>query len=538
AGIDGLLARRSARLRPAFAAATVVTVVGLSATVRLAALGPHDRQRVLALRHLGYDADLWLRGARRLVDRDGDGASAGFGGGDCDDTDPLVHPGAYDAPDDDVDQDCDGRPARPVASPARDASWAAFWRWEAARDLLSSTKGRNVLVLSVDTLRLDAATGGLEGIPAPEHLAALFARSAFFERAFAPSAGTDLSVASFWTGRYDAFERPVEATLGERLVAAGYRTAAVLPRETLRYVGKTLLSRGIEDLVPLVNDARIRDVGDRSTTARSVELGLAALDRLVAASAEDGRPWMLWIHFFDVHEHHEIRADDPALVAAAGGEPPDGRRARYAAALRLVDDGIGRVLAGLEARGLADDTLVVFFSDHGEGLGEDPRLPENHGLVLYAPLVRVPLAVAIPDRPGRRVTIPVTLADLYEGLLVATGAAPPPADGPAGVAALLADPPPPLAARFLARPLPLYEQEQRGVVVWPHVLLVSRVDGVAEIYDLERDPKERHDLAGTDPDVEAHLRDAMASVPAIDLDRTKKARRRRERIAAMRPTPP
>ncbi|HRI98366.1 MAG TPA: putative metal-binding motif-containing protein, partial [Nocardioides sp.] len=40
------------------------------------------------------------------VDADGDGWTVE--GGDCDDADPSVHPGAYDVPADDIDQDCDG----------------------------------------------------------------------------------------------------------------------------------------------------------------------------------------------------------------------------------------------------------------------------------------------------------------------------------------------------------------------------------------------------------------------------------------------
>ena len=90
-------------------------------------------------------------------------------------------------------------------------------------------------------------------------------------------------------------------------------------------------------------------------------------------------------------------------------------------------------------------------------------------------------------------------------------------------------------AGLRARPIPLYEQDQRGVVVWPHVLLVSRRDGLAEVYDLARDPDERHDLAGTVPDVEARLRRALSEVPDVTVDRTRRARRRREEIAALRP---
>ena len=73
----------------------------------------------------------------------------------------------------------------------------------------------------------------------------------------------------------------------------------------------------------------------------------------------------------------------------------------------LIDDAVGRVLARLDALGLADDTVVLFTSDHGDWMGD-------HGLMLKGPLhyqslIRVPLLWADP-RPAAR-TAPRTPAD-------------------------------------------------------------------------------------------------------------------------------
>jgi arylsulfatase A-like enzyme len=67
-------------------------------------------------------------------------------------------------------------------------------------------------------------------------------------------------------------------------------------------------------------------------------------------------------------------------------------------AITMVDDAIGRVMAALQRLGLADDTVVVFTSDHGDLMGD-------HSLVFkqgfhYEGLVRVPLIWRDPERPG------------------------------------------------------------------------------------------------------------------------------------------
>ncbi len=54
--------------------------------------------------------------------------------------------------------------------------------------------------------------------------------------------------------------------------------------------------------------------------------------------------------------------------------------AAYYAMVALIDDETGRILAALDDLGLAEDTLVVFTSDHGEMLGD-------HGLLLKGPLM-------------------------------------------------------------------------------------------------------------------------------------------------------
>lgn len=84
---------------------------------------------------------------------------------------------------------------------------------------------------------------------------------------------------------------------------------------------------------------------------------------------------------------------------------PTERQYRQAAAaeygaIEMIDDAVGEMLATLERLGLADDTVVVFTSDHGDMFGEHGILLK--GLMHYDGCVRVPLAMAGPGiKPGR-----------------------------------------------------------------------------------------------------------------------------------------
>jgi choline-sulfatase len=90
-------------------------------------------------------------------------------------------------------------------------------------------------------------------------------------------------------------------------------------------------------------------------------------------------------------------------------------RAGYYAAVTFVDDKVGEVMAAVDELGLRDDTVVLYFADHGEMNGE-------HGMIrkmtFYEPSVRVPLIVSCPRLlpQGRRVDDLVELLDLYPTL--------------------------------------------------------------------------------------------------------------------------
>jgi arylsulfatase A-like enzyme len=483
---------------------------------------PADRA---ALAQLGEQSRAVVRVWRAVLDHDRDGASALLGGGDCDDLDPARHPGALDVPGDGIDQDCDGVDARaPVPSQAAEASLPildpAAWRaGPEVRGMLERARGRDVVVITVDAMRFDLLAPDAPHREDFPHITKFLDESVWFTHAIAPASGTDVSLSTLLTGRFDPYQ-PVATTLPEAAHALGRRTTAAIPAEVLRFVGEVLITRGFDRLATIRTDGRVRDVGDHVSAAETAAEALRALD--------ERRPSFVWLHFFDVHEHHQIDVP-PALLAAVD---PGGSLAmhRYRALLRAIDGALASVIERTR-----DRAIVVFASDHGEALGEDPRLLDTHGQVAYAPLVRVPLAIRVPGvAPGRR-TDPVSLVDLAPTLLDLLGQPDTmgPLDGVSLVPALLDAP-------ASLRPAPdraivIHEELQWSVVAWPYQLLVRPADNVVELYDLERDPSERHNLAEREPEIVSRLRARYAEVPPVKVDRTPSGRSYREQQA--RPPP-
>ncbi|HEY5951106.1 MAG TPA: sulfatase-like hydrolase/transferase [Kofleriaceae bacterium] len=487
---------------------------------------PADRQRLATYGDQSRDlVGLW----RWALDFDRDGSSALLGGGDCDDRDDKRHPGALDTPGDGIDQDCDGvDAAKPVVAPVPSAKAGDLTSWRATAavaQLLERTRGMHVLVISVDALRADLLAPDAADRADFPTITKLLSESVWFTRAFAPASGTDVSLATFLTGRFDPFQ-PVGTTLPEAMKAGGRPTFAALPAEVLRYAGEVLLGRGVDKLITVHTDWDKADVGDHVSAPATTSEGIKAINDLA------DQPGFIWVHYFDVHEHHQIEV--PARLRDAVHPGPSKKTHVYRALLRAIDNEVARLLEELAKKNLMDKTIIVFASDHGESLGEDPRLLDTHGKVTYAPLVRIPIAFRIPGvTPGQR-TEPASLVDLAPTLLALTGITAPDMklDGIDLVPVLLDAP---AALRQTTRPLAIHEELQWSVVEWPHQLIVRPADNLVELYDLEKDPDQHDDLSTKHADVVNQLKGDYAAFPKVVVDRTPNGRSERERLARQRP---
>lgn len=162
----------------------------------------------------------------------------------------------------------------------------------------------------------------------------------------------------------------------------------------------------------------------------------------------------------------------------------------------LIDDQLGRVLAELDRQGVADETVVVFLSDHGEMLGAHGLW---HKMVAYEESIRVPLILRVPGAPrGLRSDAPVGLLDVAPTLAALCGVAPDPDwDGIDLSGAVLGGDGPAADRPMFAYHRPL--GDWMGAVPWRMVerngvKLIRNPGNRDELYDLRADPDERRNL--------------------------------------------
>lgn len=322
----------------------------------------------------------------------------------------------------------------------------------------------NVVVVVSDTLRRDhVGAYGNDWIRTPA-LDALAARSVVFDGHHIGSFPTMPARADLLTGRLSLTFMtwaPLPTglpTLPALLADAGYLTMGIV--DTPFYVRNGFgYDRGFHDFVWLRGQGDARRMEER-LDARSTWRHES--DRWVARTVTAAEEWLerhyqetffLLVDVWDPHEpwnapdyYTRLYAPDYdgretetgyAKWEEAGLTADDVRlsHATYCGEVTLVDRWIGRLVDKLDVLGIADDTVLVFVSDHGYYFGEhgylgksvwDAELGTQSWSPLYREVVDVPLMIRAPGVDPRRVSALTTLVDVHATVLDLAGVEPAP----------------------------------------------------------------------------------------------------------------
>ena len=382
----------------------------------------------------------------------------------------------------------------------------------------------NLVLIGVDTLRRDhLGCYGYKRNTSP-NIDEFAAEGVLFENVVAPSPWTLPSFATVFTslhptqhgaeGSRSALSEDIP-TLATLLRANGYATGAIVNAPYLK--GHHGVDRGFDFYYMTPPEGR---AADGTTT-----------DALAWIDENCDRPFFMFAHYFDPHIPYEPPAPfdsifDPEYTGRIkspynpkglprfrdrGFEQMESLsdadwnhiRSLYDGEIAFTDEAVGDLLRGLEERGLKDNTLIVFLSDHGEEFFEHHGF--EHGHSLYDELVKVPMVFALPGvlPAGSTIARQVRLLDVQPTVLEMLGITP--WTEPEGVSVLPlmtgSGGPAPAGASLLPTEIALseailYGDDRKSLSAYPWKLIYNIKKDEIALFNLAEDPGELTDLSG------------------------------------------
>jgi arylsulfatase A-like enzyme/tetratricopeptide (TPR) repeat protein len=388
------------------------------------------------------------------------------------------------------------------------AAWLGLARPRWLGKLLPARTARNLLLVSIDTLRADRLGSYGHAEAQTPRLDALARSGLRFTQATTVVPLTLPAHSSLLTGTFPAWHGvrdnggfylgDDQTTLAEVLKAKGFRTGG--------FVGAFVLDRrwGIaQGFDRFFDDFDLEKYGEAQGMDAIQRPGGEVVDKALDwLGAMRERPFFAWVHLYDPHTPY----DPPEPFKSRFPSTPSGA---YDAEIAASDAQVGRLLDALERDGRLGETVVVVVGDHGEMLGEHGEA--THGFFIYDAAVRIPLIVAGPGVPEREIADQVRIVDVLPTALELLGV-----PGPKDVQGVSL--------------LPLARGERLGLVAhseswypryhygWSDLQSVQ--DGRfkyiraprPELYDLASDPREIQDLSSADAARIPSLEQALTSL--------------------------
>ena len=381
----------------------------------------------------------------------------------------------------------------------------------------SQSSGLDVLLITIDTLRADYLSCYDKTKIETSHIDQLASRGLLFLNAFAHNVMTLPSHINILTGTYPFFHgvrdnagywlEEESLLISEILKERGYRTAA--------FIGAFPLDDrfGLDQGFDLYDDF----YGDPSTPAYHTHLHnlffveRPAEDVIDAACSwikgQGENSWFCWIHLFDPHV--------PYI-------PPQTFKERYPSdfyggEVAYVDQELGRLFQFLDKRQNRNFPLTVITSDHGESLGEHGEL--THGVFAYNSTLHIPLIIFQPRIFPKSKVIDETVRhiDIAPTILDALGIKIPDVIQGMSLLPLIKNPSrwkgyncyfESLSPNLNRNWAPLH-----GLIRGKHKFISLPV---IELYDLEKDFKEEHNLAALEKSITKELKTSLDKLLSTD----------------------
>lgn len=409
---------------------------------------------------------------------------------------------------------CDRRAPSPdpaaasAAAPASSAAAPAPSASAAASQPAPSGPGRplNVLLITVDSLRADMPWTGYARPIAP-NLTRLAERSVVYENAYSVSSYTAQSVAALLSGRYPS-----------TLYRAGWfftgyaKSNTFFPEvlsergiRTIGWHGHMYFARGkgldqgfdVWQLAPGITFDPNTD--NHVTSEKLTKLG----SELLGKPENTGKQFFAWVHYMDPHDQYIKHEESPDF----GNKNRD----RYDSEVWYTDKWIGELLAFAEKQPWWKDTAVIVSSDHGEAFGDHDMY--KHAFEVWEVLTRIPLIVALPEARPKRIGERRSAIDLAPTIFELMGQEPLESFmGRSLVPEIYgAEQPKPRDVVVTELNEDSHNPPRRAIIAGSWKLIVYGKGWKHMLFDLSKDPDEKHDLSKENPDKLAEMKQLYQS---------------------------
>lgn len=403
----------------------------------------------------------------------------------------------------------------------------------ATASLAGRYAGKNLLLITVDTLRADRL--GAYGYPlaTSPNIDKLAGRGFLFETAIAPRGMTWPSLASVHSG-----------LLPRR---TGVRTNGQHVPKEIRTLAESLRNAGYTNRAFVSNACAMTRQGFETRECGLTDTEISGKVAAALTEQSSDAPWFIWAHYFATHSPYEPKEDHDLFRQPDYRGPVTGVRDElnalvaeravldaddlteldgyYDGEVRTVDHEVAKVLDALTTNSSSEDTVVVFLADHGEDLYEHNGY-FFHACSIYDSSLHVPWILSLPDGEGSGHRVPgvvelvdvlPTLADLLglETRQSLDGRSLLPrleGESPSGEPSALSE----YYNREIDEAIYTLRTDRWRYVYNPRELTpqcLPKGDFYAvereELYDLQSDPGERNNVVAEHPEVVGELRRTM-----------------------------